>query len=396
MALTQELPPLRIALVGPTHPAPGGVVHFTAGLADALAQRGLVTTIGWRRGYPARLHPGTVRDLTSEQSVSAVDALPILDLLDPRTWWRAAAQICRCGAQVAVVQWVHPIHAPVIALLARALRSRGIGLVLICHNIEPHESNPIWRLATRWALRQAGALVIHAATLRPAAAALAPRVPIVQAFMPAFTNVAETLGTATIWQAEAVRERHRVGNRKLVLLFGYLRPYKGAEDAIAAMAHVTEDAFLLVAGECWGDPERFRRAAADAGVQGRVALDLCYQPNDAIPALFGAADVVVLPYRAATQSAVATLAFAYERPVVATDVGGLGELVQEGVTGALAEPSNPRSLAEAIDRVLGAERDWTLGLAAARRSLTFDRYATFVEEAGWRSLGRRPRVPRAT
>jgi glycosyltransferase involved in cell wall biosynthesis len=387
---------LRIALVGPTHPAPGGVVHFTAGLADALARRGLVATIGWRRGYPARFHPGTVRDLASEQSVSAIDAAPVLDFLDPRTWWRAAAQICHSGAQVAVVQWVHPIHAPVIALLSRALKSRGIGLVLICHNVEPHESNPAWRLAARWALRQAGALVIHAGSLRPAAARLAPNVPVIQAFMPAFTNVAETLGTATIWEAEAVRERLGVGNRKLILMFGYLRPYKGAEDAVMAMAHVTEDAFLLVAGECWGDAGRFSRVAAAAGVQDRVAFDLRYQPNEAIPALFAAADVVVLPYRAATQSAVATLAFAYERPVVATDVGGLGELVQEGVTGALAEPSNPRSLAQAIDRVLGTEREWALGLAAARRSLTFDRYVTLVEDAGWQSLGRSPRSSSTT
>ena len=341
----------------------------------------MVLTVGWRRGYPERLHPGSVRDTASQRAVSAPDAELILDLLRPATWRRAARRIADAGAEVAVVQWVHPIHAPVIAVITRMLRRRGIGTVLVCHNVEPHESNAVWRTATRVVLRQAGALIVHAASLRDGAHELAPRVPIVQAFMPAFTNVADDLGTASAEAIAAVRRSLGVGDRKVLLVFGYLRPYKGAEDAVAAMAHVHSDAVLVVAGECWGDPGRFDRAAAAAGVGQRVVFDLKYQANESIPGLFGAADVVVLPYRSATQSAVATLAFAYGRPVVATDVGGLSELVQEGVTGALARPNDPGSLADAIERVLATKRPWGPALAATGHQLSFGRYVTLVHEA---------------
>ena len=320
--------------------------------------------------------------MSSRRAISAPNAEPILDLLRPRSWVAAAKRIANSGAEVAVVQWVHPIHAPVIAVMSRVLRRRGVGVVLICHNIEPHETNRIWRSATRLVLRGAGALVVHAAPLRDQARRLAPTVPIVQAFMPAFTNVADELGAASSEEIATLRERLRAGDRMLLLVFGYLRPYKGAEDAIAAMAHVSSDALLVVAGECWGDPNRFAEAAAAAGVADRVVFDLKYQANEALPALFGAADVVVLPYRSATQSAVAALAFAYGRPVVATDVGGLSELVKEGVTGALARPSDPRSLAEAIDRVLNVDRPWGPALADTSHQLSFERYAALVEDAG--------------
>ena len=160
-----------------------------------------------------------------------------------------------------------------------------------------------------------------------------------------------------------------------------MRPYKGVEDAIAAMAHVRARAVLLVAGECWESPDALPRRGRAAGVADRVVLDFRYVPNDEIPALFTAADAVVLPYRTATQSAVAALAFAYDRPVVATRAGGLAELVEDGVTGALAPPADPGALAAAIDRVLADTRDWGAAIADVRARRSWARYVDLIDRA---------------
>ena len=370
----------RVALVGPTHPAPGGIVHFTEGLAAALAERGDTLVVGWSRRFPARRYPGTMADEVSETAVSAPGE-PILDLLDPRTWRRAARRIVAFGPDVAVLQWWHAIHAPVVISLERALRRAGIPVVVVCHNVEPHETNLLWRSLTRRALRGAGALVVHATALRPEAERAAPGVPVVDGFLPILANVAAATGPADPEDVATVRRRAGAANCPLLLTFGYVRPYKGVEDGIAAMPHLEARAVLLVAGECWESPERYHDAVRAAGVADRVVLDFRYVANDEIPALFTAADAVVLPYRTATQSAVAALAFAYDRPVVATRAGGLAELVEDGVTGALAPPADPAALAAAIDRVLADPRDWRPAIGAVRRRLSWDRYLDVIDRA---------------
>lgn len=381
----------RVALVGPTHPAPGGIVHFTAGLADELARRGPSLVIGWRRRFPERFYPGTITDDISRTAVSATGE-PLLDLLDPRTWRQASRRIRDFGADVALLQWWHPMHAPAVIALQRLLRRAGITVVVICHNVEPHETNAVWRRLTRAALTGADALVIHASALRPHATALAPGVPIIEAFLPVFGNVAATTGRATQPAIDALRARVDARDRPLLLCFGYVRPYKGVDDAIAAMADLGRDAVLVVAGECWGDEHHYRAVVAAAGVADRVVLDFRYIPNDEIPVLFGAADAVVLPYRTATQSAVAALAFAFDRPVVATTAGGLAELVQDGVTGALAPPGDPRALAAAIDRVLDDRRDWGPAIAETRDRLSWSHYVDRVA-GGVDARGRPARDP---
>jgi len=375
-----EPPPARWAVVGPTHPAPGGIVHFTDGLARALEAQGPTLVIGWRRRFPAFLYPGTVTDERSTAVVSAAGE-PVLDLLDPRTWRRAVARVRAFRADAVVLQWWHALHAPVVRSMARRLRRAGIPVVLICHNVQSHESNAVFRALTTRALRSVDAIVVHARALVAQANVVAPDVPVTAAFLPLFDNVADGAGSASPQEIRAVREAAGATDAPLALTFGYVRPYKGVEDAVEALVHTIGDVRLLVAGECWEEPGRFHELAARLGVADRVRFDLRYIPNDELPALFAAADVVVLPYREATQSAVAALAMAYRRPVVATDAGGLAELVTDGETGRVVPPRRPDLLAGAIDRVLADDRDWGAAIDRVRERLSWARYAEILRAA---------------
>ncbi len=369
-------------------------MHFTAGLAAAAAARHPLLVVGWTRRFPRALYPGTETDTRSTTVVSA-DALPILDLLDPRTWRRAARRIRDFDADLLVLQWWHPIHAPVVRALAHRARRAGIATAVICHNVEPHESNRLWREITRRTLRCADALIAHSAATAAHARALIPGARVIDGFLPIFDNVAAATGPAQLPEIAALRARLGVGDRPLLLTFGYVRPYKGVEDAIAALAHCEHDAVLLVAGECWDDPDQYATLARDAGVAERVRFELRYVGNDELPAMFGAADAVVLPYRQATQSGVAALAFAYGRPVVATRVGGLPDLVEDGVTGALAAACDPKALAAAIDRVLGSTRAWGPEIARTCARLSWDRYVNLLLDARAAAPGRRDPVTHA-
>ena len=372
----------RIALVGPSHPDTGGIAHFTAGLAPALAADG-VTVLTWSRRYPARLYPGTLRDVVSTTAITYGDVVPILDILNPLTWLKAVRRARRDGCRTLVLQWVHPVQGPVYRTMAIAARRAGIGVVAICHNVSPHEDSPLWSRFVRLGIRSADVLVVHSRPMAVEAARLHPHAKIVVGFLPTFTNVATALADTDGADAAAVRRRYGIGETSRVLLnFGFVRPYKGVEDAIRAMAHQTSDAHLLVVGDCWDDADLYHRVVAEAGVADRVTLDFRYVSNDEMPGLFEAADAVFVPYRRATQSAVVQLAYAFGRPVIATTVDGLPEAVADGSSGVLAPPSDPVALGAAVDRFYAFEPDsWTAGVAAMREQFSWERYAGLIREA---------------
>jgi glycosyltransferase involved in cell wall biosynthesis len=138
---------------------------------------------------------------------------------------------------------------------------------------------------------------------------------------------------------------------------------------------------LLVAGEAWGGlGRRLQRRAAEPDLALRVRLDLRWQSEEELQRLLAAADLVVLPYRDGSQSAMAPLVLAAGVPVLTTRVGGLAEVVEDGVNGRLVAPGSADALAQALAAL---EREGIAALAAGARTtasrLTWDGYAAALE-----------------
>jgi glycosyltransferase involved in cell wall biosynthesis len=141
------------------------------------------------------------------------------------------------------------------------------------------------------------------------------------------------------------------------LFFGLIKRHKGLDLLLDAFAQARERApslRLLVAGEPVGDWSGYERQIATLGLQDVVDLRLAFVPSELLPLYFSAVDLVVLPYRTTFQSGVALAAYAYERPVLATAVGGLPELVDDEETGLLSPPDDAGALA---DRLVAAAAD---------------------------------------
>ncbi|MFC7659405.1 glycosyltransferase family 4 protein [Pseudonocardia benzenivorans] len=152
-----------------------------------------------------------------------------------------------------------------------------------------------------------------------------------------------------------------------VLFFGTWSAYKGIDvllDAVPAIRAAVPDAEIVVAGAVYGVDLPALQARADAlGVRTHPG----YIPSEQVPELFGAARVVVTPYKRASQSGVVHLAYTFDRPVVATSVGELPTVVQDGETGLLVPPDDAPALAAAVVELLtDAERAHKMGLAGAR------------------------------
>ena len=139
----------------------------------------------------------------------------------------------------------------------------------------------------------------------------------------------------------------------LLLAFGTIRKYKGLDyllPAIAEARHEIPELRLIVAGRAFNSAlaEEYEQRIADLGLSDIVRFENRFIETAEVERLFVAADLVVLPYIRIDQSGVLFLAYTFGRPVLATAIGGLPELVREGESGYLVPPEDSRALSNGI------------------------------------------------
>jgi glycosyltransferase involved in cell wall biosynthesis len=199
-------------------------------------------------------------------------------------------------------------------------------------------------------LRQGDAFVVHSEQDRHRLHALLPDANVFKGQIPTYAEVADQAAPAA--SADLRGQLGIPADRPTLLFFGFVRPYKGLEYLIQALPLVLEKlpAHVVIVGEFWTAPEFYERYAREFGVENAITIVNRYVANEELKPYFDLASVVVLPYVSATQSAVVQLAFGFEKPVITTRVGGLHEVVQDGVNGLIVPPQDEVALAGAIVR----------------------------------------------
>jgi len=336
---------MRIALLGPLAPWRGGLAQYLGLLGDALTRHADVLGLTFTRQYPGLLFPGTSQvDPDADRPSFPVER--VLDSIGPWSWRTTAARLERFAPAAVILKWWVPFFAPSFASSVGPLRRRGTRVALVCDNLVPHEHRPFDGALTRWMLRNSDGYLVMSDEVEGDLDRLKPGALRRRVAHPLYAQFDR--GRTTREEARA-----RLGlDGDVVLFFGYVRRYKGLDTLLRAWPRVRarRPATLVVAGEFYEDAQPYRRLAAEAGGEAAVRLLDRYLPDEEVEAVFKAADVVVLPYRSATQSGVTHVAYALGVPVITTDVGGLAETVQPGRTGLVVPPERPDALADAIVR----------------------------------------------
>lgn len=347
---------MRIRVVGPVHPYKGGIAQHTTRLAHRLAADGHdVVVESWDRQYPQSLYPGQQR-VTSPEGEPFAASRFLLSWNRPDSWVRLGRRL-RAEADLVVIVMVSPVQVPayVVALAALGRRPRP-HVVVLSHNVLPHERGPLDQLAVRRLFGRADQVLVHSDLQRQLAQTLTAT-PVVVRPLPPHLPSRDATAASRSAAAGASPEPAAPGllgastPRRHLLFFGLVRRYKGVDVLVRALAHVSSDITLTVAGEFWRGAEDVREAIRAAGVEHRVDLQPGYVPVEQIPALFAAADALVLPYRQATGTQNVALAFSYGLPVVATTAGTLPVLVRDGEDGLLCAPDDVAALAAALRRL---------------------------------------------
>jgi len=336
---------MKICLIGPFYPLRGGIAHYNAQLGLELMARHEIVVISFSRQYPTWLFPGRTQ-FDPGPSPPGLIAEPLLDSINPLSWIRAGRRIAEIAPDLVIVHWWHPFFGLCLGTTVRLAKRRSrASVIFICHNVVPHERFPWARGLTRFALAPGDAWLVHSETDRRGLESLNLRGHTVLVPQPPGQGFGEPI--------DKEEAKSRLGlSGKTLLFFGLIRRYKGLLGLLEAMPLVLQqvNCTLLVVGEFYEGKDRCLSLISDLGLASHVRVIDRFVPDDEVSIYFSAADLVVLPYESATQSAIVPIAYAFERPVVATRVGGLPEAVRDGETGLLVEPHDPAALAAAIIR----------------------------------------------
>lgn len=376
---------MKIAVVGPTYPFRGGIAHYTTLMVKHLREAGHATKLySFTRQYPRWLFPGK-SDRDPSAAPLRVECEYVLDPMNPWTWWQLYRKVRAEAPQVLLLQWWVPYWTPCLTMISRWIkRHPNIRLVFLCHNVVPHDGGGVLdRRLTYTVLRHGDAYIVHSDQDRYHLLAMLPHARVVKVHHPTY---AELAGQSHPTRANLLRAQLGLpADRPIVLFFGFVRPYKGLEYLLQALPLVLKQVkvHLLVVGEFWSSPAFFTYYAREFAVEDAVTFVNRYVPNEELKDYFDLADVVVLPYVSATQSGVVQLAFGFGKPVITTRVGGLPEVVQDGVTGLVVPPQDAPALAQAIityfNQGIGRELTQNVQQDASRQNFSWQHLVECIE-----------------
>ncbi len=369
---------MKIIIVGTAWPLRGGISHYNALLYRELGKKHDVQIITFRRQYPRLLFPGKTQQETAGELVR-VPAEELVDSINPFNWVAVGNEIRRRAPDLVVFKYWLPFFGPCFGTIARrAKRNPRTAVIYICDNVVPHEHRPGDVAFTRYAFRAADAFIVQSDAVEKDLLKFWPGAQYRKVPHPVYNIFGEPV------EKQTARAALGITSPRVLLFFGYVRAYKGLGLLLEALARVnkTLDVTLMVVGEFYDDEQKYRTQIRELGLESNVIVNAYFVPNDRVALYFSASDAVILPYLSATQSGIAQIAYNFDRPVIATDVGGLGEVVIDGRTGYLVPPSSRDALADAIVRFFTENREpeFTAQVAVEKRKYTWEALANALTE----------------
>lgn len=336
---------MKIAFLSVFHPYRGGIAQYNSLLFEGFKERNQIEAFNFSRQYPQILFPGSTQFVTENDNLLKTPTQRILDSINPFSYFRTAKKINKQKPQLLLMGYWIPFLAPALGIVAKLVRKKGVKVISVLHNVTPHEHRLGDKLLSKFFLNQNDAFVVMSKAVRDDLLALLPNAKYILHPFPIYSQFGDAIDKTKARELLNIPQ-----NKKVLLFFGLIRDYKGLEIAINAFNLLTEEYFLVIAGECYGKFDEYQNQINVNNNKARISQHIRYIADDEVTTYFSAADLNVLPYKTATQSAVVALAYQFNSPVLVTDVGGLRDMVEPYGTGIVVEKPDAKLIAEGISK----------------------------------------------
>lgn len=336
--------------MGPASPYRGGIANYTGQLAASMHEVLPTEIVNFTYLYPEILFPGKTQ-FTPDPQALPVPQIRKLSSVNPLTWYSTSSYINERNPEAVIFQWWHPFFAPAFHFIAKRVTSDSTTVIFLCHNVEPHESSFFDKQLLRYAYNPVDKFLVHSSQEKDRLLQYKPDAEIQVHVHPVYSFFPEP-------SPDMIPPVEIPETEITLLYFGLIRPYKGLPVLLEAMPKILEsvDAHLMVVGEFYEEKEPYFQQIKKLGLSNDVTVVDEYVPDTQVGWYFRNADIVVLPYLNATQSGIIPIAYHFNKPVIATEVGGLPDVVFEGETGYLVPPNDAKALAEAV-KLYGKQRE---------------------------------------
>ncbi len=371
----------KVVIIGSAYPLRGGgITTFNERMAKAFADRGdevIIYTFSLQ--YPSIFFPGTTQ-YSNELPPEGLDIRIRINSINPFNWIKVAREVAAQKPHLVVVRFWIPFMAPCLGSIARILRKfYNIKVVAITDNILPHEKRPGDGMLVRYFTGSVDGFVAMSKSVLNDLNLFDRSKPRRYHPHPLYDNFGEVISKAQAKKLLGLPE-----DKSYMLFFGFIRDYKGLDILLEALAGDTLrnlKAKLLVAGEFYDNEEKYRAIIASNNLEDKLELRTSFIPNTDVYLYFCSCDVVVQPYRHATQSGVTQVAYHFGKPIITTDVGGLSEMVPDGKVGYVVNP-DAQSLAHAIFRFYNENREaeFSANVAVERSRFSWDGLLDEIEK----------------
>ena len=336
---------MKIIILGTAYPFRGGLASFNERLAYEFQDMGHEVIIyTFTKQYPNFLFPGKTQFSESEAPKN-LNIIRMIHSYNPLNWLKVGKKLRVEAPDLIIAKFWIPFIGPAYGTILRTLRKRNkkLKVVSIIDNIIPHESRIGDKQLAKYFTKQIDSFVVMSKSVEKEMSGFVKSQPVAYSPHPVYDNY----GEPTTRESACVKLKLDP-SKKYLLFFGFIRDYKGLDLLLKAMAEEVlrkEDIYLIVAGEYYSNEEKYKALIDKLEIKDKLVLFNSFIPNEEVRYYFSAADIVVQPYKSATQSGISQIAMHFEVPMIVTDVGGLKEIVKDEVNGYVT-PKAPESIAK--------------------------------------------------
>jgi glycosyltransferase involved in cell wall biosynthesis len=361
---------MKILILGTAWPYRGGLAAYNERLAEELQKETAVEIWTFTLQYPKFFFPGKSQYSTAPSPKLRIQRM--INTVNPFNWWKVGRKIRKIAPDIIIVKYWLPLIGPCYGSILRLGKARNTTVISILDNVTPHEKRFGDIPFTRYFLKPIDAFIAMSQSVLDDLRSFEKKKPAIIIPHPIYDNYGTKIPKM------AARENLQLQpNKKYILFFGIIRKYKGLDLLLNAMADErikNLDINLIVAGEYYDDSTVYHQMIRELKIEERLHLHTTFIPDELVKNFFCASDLVVQPYRNATQSGITQIAYHFETPMIVTRVGGLTEMVPDNIVGFQCEP-NPAEIALAIEKyyVNNREADMTAAIQIEKEKYSWQK-----------------------